>query len=75
MNTNIILLIIFPSLFGLSILIIAVVMVKNISGTITTNIKFIKISPKGLRTLAFSLNINPTIAPIIIEIKSIIVLL
>ena len=35
-------------------------------GTITTNNRLIKISPNGLSTLASSLNIIPTIAPIII---------
>jgi len=30
-------------------------------------------SPKGLKTVAFSLNINPTIAPIIIDTNNIIV--
>ena len=64
---------IFPSLFGDFIFDIDVVIVKNINGVITTSNKFKNMSPKGLKTVAFSLNINPTIAPIIIDTNNIIV--
>ena len=49
--------------------------VKNTNGTITTNIKLIKISPKGLKIVAFSLKIRPTMVPKIIPPIRIIVLL
>ena len=65
-NATIVVIIIFPSLFGVLIFAIDVVIVKKTSGTITTNNRLIKISPNGLSTLASSLNIIPTIAPIII---------
>ena len=52
---------------------IDVVIVKNINGVITTSNKFKNMSPKGLKTVAFSLNINPTIAPIIIDTNNTIV--
>jgi len=71
-NTQKIVIIIFPNLFGCLIFAIDVVILKNISGTITTNSKFRKISPKGFKTAVFSLNAIPTIAPIIIAAKSII---
>ena len=63
---------ILPSLLGCLILLIAVVILKNTSGTIVTNNKFKKISPSGLKTAAFSPNAIPTIAPIIIAAISII---
>ena len=71
-NTQKIVIIIFPNLLGCLIFAIDVVILRNISGTITTNSKFRKISPKGFKTAAFSLNAIPTIAPIIIAAKSII---
>lgn len=49
--------------------------VKNTNGTITTNIKLIKISPKVLKIVAFSLKIRPTMVPKIIPPIRIIVLL
>ena len=74
-NTTMIVIIIFPSLFGFSILAIDVVIVKNTSGTITTNNRFKNMSPKGCNIVAFSWNIIPTIAPTIIATKRIIVVL
>lgn len=67
--------IILPNLLGFSILIIDDASVKNIRGTITTNIKLMKISPKGLKIQAFSLKIRPMIVPIIILYNKMIVLL
>ena len=55
----------FPNLFGSFILAIDTVIVKNISGTIITNIRFIYKSPSGLSTVTFSLKIRPNIPPII----------
>ena len=55
----------FPNLFGSFILAIDTVIVKNISGTIITNIMFIYKSPSGLSTVTFSLKIRPNIPPII----------
>ena len=57
----------------MKILAIDVGIVKNINGTIITNNRFKKISPNGLRTVAFSWNTIPTIAPTIMATKSIIV--
>ena len=74
-NTIRIVIIILPNLLGFSILIIDDVIVKNIRGTITTNIKFRKISPKGLKTQAFSLKIRPIIVPIIMLNNKMMVLL
>ena len=74
-NTIRIVIIILPNLLGFSILIIDDVIVKNISGTITTNIKLRKISPKGLKTQAFSLKIRPIIVPIIMLNNKMMVLL
>ena len=62
-----------PLLFSQVIFDLDVVIVKNINGVITTSTKFKNMSPKGLKTVAFSLNINPTIAPIIIDTNNIIV--
>lgn len=50
-----------------------VVIVKKISGTTMTNKRFKNRSPKGLRIVAFSWNIIPTIAPTIIATSRIIV--
>ena len=72
-NVAIIVIIILPNLLGCFIFVIDVVILKKINGTITINIKFKKISPNGLRMAAFSLNTIPTIAPIIIATKSIII--
>lgn len=66
-NTAIIVPNILPTLFGYFILPIDVLIVKKISGTIITSNIFKNKSPKGLRTVAFSLKTNPTIVPIIIE--------
>ena len=74
-NTIRIVIIILPNLLGFSILIIDDVIVKNIRGTITTNIKFRKISPKGLKTQAFSLKIRPMNVPIIMLNNKMMVLL
>ena len=74
-NTEIIVTIILPSLFGFSILAIDVVIVKKISGTMITNNRFRKMSPKGCNLVAFSWNIIPTNAPTIIATKRIIVVL
>ena len=73
MKTLIIPTIIFPNLLGCVIFAIAVDIFKNTNGTIIINIKFKNKSPNGLSTAAFSLNIIPTIAPIIIANNSIIV--
>ena len=72
-NTAIIVIIIFPSLFGFSIFAMDVVIVKKISGTMITNNRFKNMSPKGCNIVAFSWNIIPTIAPTIIATKRIIV--
>ena len=64
---------IFPILFGLCILVIAVVIFKNINGTIITNNKFKNTSPSGATTAAFSLKITPKIEPTIIAAIKIIV--
>ena len=56
-----------PTLLGLSILPIEVVIDKKISGTTTTSNILINNVPSGSKTVAFSLNINPTIVPIISE--------
>ena len=72
-KTPIIDIMIFPNLFGCFIFEIAVVIFKKISGIIITNNRFKKISPNGLRIVAFSWNIIPTIAPTIIATKRIIV--
>ena len=58
--------IILPSLLGLLILDIDVVIVRNIKGTIITKSILINTSPKGAKVLASSLNINPTSTPKII---------
>ena len=47
-----------------------VAIVKKISGTIITTRRFKNKSPKGFKHSVFSLNIIPTIIPIIIEDKS-----
>ena len=54
-----------PSLLAFLIFDIDTVIERNISGTTTTKSILINISPKGLRILAFSLNISPIIVPII----------
>ena len=74
-NTAMIVIIIFPSLCGFSILAMDVVIVKKISGTIVTNNRFKNISPKGCNIVAFSWNITPMNAPTIIATKRIIVVL
>ena len=48
------------------------VILKNTNGTIVTNNKFKKMSPKGFKTAAFSFKAIPNMAPIIIAAKSII---
>ena len=63
--------IILPKRFGCFILAIDVLIVKNTNGTIITNIKFKKMSPNGLKTVAPSFHIKPIIAPIIIESSNI----
>ena len=63
--------IILPKRFGCFILAIEVLIVKNTNGTIITNIKFKKMSPNGLKTVAPSFHIKPIIAPIIIETSNI----
>ena len=70
-NTSIIVPKIFPILLGCFILPNDVVIVKNIKGTMITNNKFKNKSPNGLNTVALSLNISPTIVPIIIDAISI----
>lgn len=72
-NTTIIAIIILPSLLGVCIFAIDVVIVTNISGTIITNNIFKNKSPNGLRIVAFSPKQRPTIVPTIIETKIIIV--
>ena len=64
-NTPKVVIIILPSLLGLLILDIDVVIVRNIRGTIITKSKLIKISPSGLTNSPTSLNNSPTITPII----------
>ena len=64
---------IFPRRFGVFILEIEVVIVKKMSGIMTTSKRFKNKSPKGLKIVAFSWNIIPTIAPTIIATKRIIV--
>ena len=63
-NTNIILLITFPTLLGDFNLPILVEIVKNISGTIITISIFINKSPNGFKKQIFSLKTNPKIVPI-----------
>ena len=72
-NTPIIVIIIFPILFGVFIFAIDVVIVKNTNGTMIHNNRFRKISPNGCKIVAFSWNIIPTIAPTIIATRRIIV--
>lgn len=72
-NTNIIVPTILPKRLGSLILATDVVIVKNISGTITTNKRFKKISPNGASIVAFSLKISPMTAPTIIATRRIIV--
>ena len=75
MNTPKIVVITLPKRLGCLIFAIDVVIVKNINGTMITNIKFINKSPNGLNTAAFSPYTNPTIAPIIRAARRIIVCL
>ena len=74
-NTPNIVVITLPKRLGCLIFAIDVVIVKNINGTMITNIKFINKSPNGLNTAAFSPYTNPTIAPIIKAPRRIIVCL
>ena len=53
-NTIIIVIMIFPSLLGVFIFVIDVVIVKKIKGTIITSNRFKNMSPKGFRIAAFS---------------------
>src|SRR5699024_12337962 len=64
--------IILPKRAILSILAMADEIEKNTSGITTIKSKLINTSPNGLIIVAFSPNISPIIAPIIIEIIKII---
>ena len=70
-NTSIVESSILLSLLGLFILYIPVVIVKNIKGITVINNIFKNKSPNGVNIFMFSLNIKPSIPPIIIEISSI----
>ena len=72
-NTPMIVAMILPSLFGVFIFVMDVVIVKKIKGTIITNNRFRNMSPSGFKIAAFSWNMIPMIAPTIIAAKRIIV--